>query len=256
MRNSLYVNCLSNICWFLTHCFNSVIWNRCSETKCVLECQKYFVKLFLEYYFWCSNPNNDFCYCPVISYYWWPSEYSKQVKMSNYWSVRPSIHPEFYLFLQTNNLTFLLVYYILKATNNKKWLGNNKSRSWGWSIRKSKLYADSLFHPEMKRKAIIFSLPTGNMLALQNMYMYALELWVSYFVYLSVCQATNERFVSHCFNDFFIHAPKKKRIYELMMLCNEPHFGSFINCVDKILAFFYHLPYIIFGFWFFVFWSL
>ena len=35
-----------------------------------------------------------------------------------------------YLFLQTNNLEFLLVYYIMKASHNKKWLGNSKSCSW------------------------------------------------------------------------------------------------------------------------------
>ena len=58
--------------------------------------------------FWCPNPKNDFCYCPVISYNWWPSEYIKQVKMSNYWSVRIPIIWHFYLFT-----------IILKATNNK-----------------------------------------------------------------------------------------------------------------------------------------
>jgi len=36
-----------------------------------------------DWFFWCSNPNNDFCYCWVISYYCWPSECSKQAKVSN-----------------------------------------------------------------------------------------------------------------------------------------------------------------------------
>ena len=91
----------------------------------------------------------------IIFYYWWPLECSKQVKMSNYWSLKigkqntnnsgflfTSIQNYFcfvYLFLETTNLTLLLVYYILKANNNKKWLNNNKSRYWGWSIRKQVL---------------------------------------------------------------------------------------------------------------------
>jgi hypothetical protein len=128
-----------------------------------------------------------------------------------------------------------------------------------WPFRKTwtEYYVVSLFHPEMKHNAIILSLPTGNMLALQNMYMFALELWVSYFVYLSVCQATNERFVSHCFNDFFIHAPKKKKNLRADDVVQWTTLGDVHKLLWQVFGFFWpptplrwhFLPYKTWHFW-------
>ena len=81
-----YVKCLSEKCWFLVHCFFSVIWNisqmNVFKTKCELKCQNDFwnleITVFIFYVFiteifmaniWRDNwrfniwPLKGLCYC-------------------------------------------------------------------------------------------------------------------------------------------------------------------------------------------------
>ena len=88
-------------------------------------------------FFWCSNPKNDFCYCPVISYYWWPSEYSKEVKMSNYWSLftysyRPMIwHFYFFTTLWRPPIIRNILTWVLELPKNRrKWIKKGSKNLW------------------------------------------------------------------------------------------------------------------------------